>query len=82
MIGDGDGDYGGRSGVSRMSSELASESRVPEEASFSLCRTAFVLTSPSAAALVSGAKDTPVRDGPGALGASIDELDAVEEDAL
>ena len=82
MIAYGDGYCGGRSGVSRMSSELASESRVPEDASFALCKAGFVLPSASATALRSGAKDTRERDVPGASRASIDEGDAGGEDTL
>ena len=65
-----------------MSSELASESRVPEEAYFALCKAAFVLSSPSATALRSGAKDTRERDVPGASRASIDERDTGGEGTL
>ena len=53
----------------------------PESRSFSLRKAAFALPSPSTAAPRSGAEDTHGRDGPGTLGASIDEY-AGEEDAL
>ena len=69
MIGGGDDDCGGRSGVATMSSRI----RVAEEASSSLRKAAFTPTSLSTTAHVSGVEDSHGRDGPEALGVRIDE---------